>query len=218
MNFACRCVRAGRIYLARILNFLHSFKGSEIVPVPSETKKDISWWRDFAQLFNGVSLMPENFWSAPDALLATDSCLTGGGAYTAQWFMHFVFPQRVLNLCSHINQLECIVLVVTLTRWVHLFRRKNLQINCDNQVMVIAINSGASRNRIIQKCLRYMHKIAGLESVQVRAVYLSSQQNRATDILSRWHLDAKSRQHFFSMMGNQMMEVQIGHSDFEFLF
>ena len=71
---------------------------------------DIKWWRDFFPLYNGVSLMLDNKWSYPDEVLASNSCFSGGGAFVVDEYMHFQFPQFVLRKCSHINQLECVVL------------------------------------------------------------------------------------------------------------
>ena len=218
LNFICRCVRPGRIYLARILNFLQVLPPVGEVKIPTDTKRDVSWWRQFAPLYNRVSLMPKNSWSAPDTLLTTDSCLTGGRACTASLFMHFIFSQKVLRICKHINQFECVVLMLALAKWAHLFRRKNLQINCDNQVTVVAMNSGVSRNMVIQKCLCYMHTILALESMQVWVVFLTSSQNRAADILSRWHLNARGHCKFFNIMGNDMKQEMVSDSDFDFLF
>ena len=96
LNFASRCIKSGRIYLARILNFLHDMPPTGRHIVPRETQLDIKWWKEFFPLYNGVTMMLNNDWSRPDEVLASDSCLTGGGAYIQQEFLHFEFPPHVL--------------------------------------------------------------------------------------------------------------------------
>ena len=68
-------------------------------------------------MYNGVSLMLENEWSAPDVCIESDSCLTGGGACMTQLYCHIEFPMWVRELCSSINQLECVVLTIAVKKW-----------------------------------------------------------------------------------------------------
>ena len=186
--------------------------------VPREIQLDIKWCKEFSPLYNGVTMMLNNNWSKPDEVLASDSCLTGGGAYIQQEFMHFEFPRHVLTLCAHINQLECVTLVVAIAEWAHLFTRQKLLVYCDNQVTVTCINSGFSHNRVMQSCLRYLHTMMAIESFDVHAVFLSSTQNRAADSLSHWHMGEKYRNELKQIMsGQKMKEVKVNSTDFKFL-
>ena len=142
LNFACKCVRSGRIYLSRILNFLRSFNNkNEVKRVPRATLLDVKWWMEFAPLYNGTTLMIDNEWSEPDELICTDSSLVGGGGMTSTEFFHFQFPNKVKHLCSHINQLEAIVLVIAVAKWAPRLARRKLLLKCDNLNTVLAINS-----------------------------------------------------------------------------
>ena len=95
LNFACKCVRSGRVYLSRILNFLRTLPRYGKVPIPSTVRADIEWWIEFAPTFNRVSLMLEAEWSSPDATFSCDSCLTGGGAYAAGDYIHWEYPEKI---------------------------------------------------------------------------------------------------------------------------
>ena len=219
LNFASRCVRSGRVYLSRILNFLREMPNTGTHRIPRETQMDLQWWKEFFPLYNGVTMMMNNQWDDPDETLASDSCLSGGGAYIGWQFLHFEFPKSVLKICKHINQLECVTLVVAIAKWAHFFTRRRIQVYCDNQVTVASINSGTSRNRVLQSCLRYLHRIMAVESFDVRAVFLTSSQNRAADSLSRWHLHERHGAEFSNMMdGRKMEEVNVSPTDFQFLF
>ena len=172
LNFAARCIRSGRVYLFQILNFLRSLPQTGYHKIPRETQLDIRWWKELAPQYNGVSLMLENDWSLPDSCISSDSCMVGGGVCTAEQYFHCKFSERVLQKCKHINELECVMLVVVVAKWASNFPRKRMQINCDNQVMVLAINSGSSCNKVLQSCLRYLHSVMALQNVDVKATFL----------------------------------------------
>ena len=219
LNFACRCIKSGRIYLSRILNFLRSLPSSGSRTIPEETLQDITWWREFAPQYNGVSLMLEDSWGLPDLLLSTDSCLTGGGGFTGQEFFHFEFDEEFKPVCTDINQMECVVLVVALKLWAKDFPRKKLVLQCDNAVTVQAINSGRSKNTVIQKCLRERHKITALTSCDVKTMHLVSSTNWIVDSLSRWHLHPKFKKRFEQDTSNlQLIERKLNKGLWDFIY
>ena len=201
LNFACCCVKSGRVYLARILNFLRSLpkKGSRKIPV--SVLHDVQWWIDFAPKFNSTSLLTYNWWSRVDTDITTDSCLTGAGAFnkiTGEFF-HWKFPEILLELSLDINQLECLTVVLALKLWGASLNRKRMQVHCDNQVSVEWINSGTSRNTVIQACLRKLHVQLALNSCELRAVFLTRKKNGISDELSCWHLNDKFHAQFYQL-------------------
>ena len=191
LNFACRCVKSGRIYLSRILNFLRTLSTYGFKVIPESVKHDVNWWIEFAPMFNGITMMTENYWSAPDAWLSSDSCLTGGGAYFNGKFIRWKFPKEILEAQYNINQLECIMVVVALKLWAGNLTRKKLVINCDNKVTVLSVNAGFSRDIVIQKCLREIHKVLAVHSCELKTEHILGVNNRISDALSRWHLNKK---------------------------
>ena len=139
LNFACRCVRSGRVYLSRILNYLRSYNNEKQKPIPEEVRLDIQWWLEFAPRFNGVSLMLESEWSEPDQVLSSDSCLTGGGAVSSTGYLHWRYPGEILRLSLDINELECMMVVIAIKVLGHGLQRKKVLVQCDNQNSVLAI-------------------------------------------------------------------------------
>ena len=162
--------------------------------------------------------MLDNNWTEPDACIESNSCLTGGGALTHKKYFHFEFPRWVRQMCDSINQLECIVLVLALKKFAADFLRGRLVLNCDNFATVSAINSGVSRNEVVQRCLRFMHKIMAWESVDVRVKFLCGRDNRAADSLSRWTRGERFRRQFWNVTAHQQLEqIQVVDTDFDFL-
>ena len=218
LNFACRCVRSGRIYLSRILNFLRSLPKTGHREIPKSVKEDINWWKVFAPRYNRVSLMLENEWVHDDMFFSTDSCLTGGGAYANGLFIHWQYPSQILKLKCDINQLECMMIVIAVKSFGKLLNRKRLIVNCDNNNSVLAINSGSSRNLVIQHCLRELHMVSAEHSFELKAKYLEGQNNRISDALSRFHL-AESHKHSFKLLTNNVItkRIQIEDKNWHFM-
>ena len=220
LNFACKCVRSGRVYLSRILNFLREFNNSKskIREVSDELKQDIAWWDSFASKFNGVSMMLENEWSKPDKLMASDSCLTGGGAYFLGRYFHWKFPEQIVSKKFSINVLELMVLVVTVKKWAKHLVSKKVVFKCDNLNTVRWINSGASRVIEAQSLIRHLHEIMGLFSFDLRTEFIEGQSNRLPDLLSRYHLNGEYKRLFRTNAVEHELEQEfIEESDWSFL-
>ena len=135
--------------------------------------------------------MLEEEWSTPDRVMSTDSCLSGGGCFSEGNYVHWEYPVSVAQKKMNINQLECFMLVVAVKTLKQKLSRRKLVVFCDNLNTVIAINSGSSRDCVLQQCLRELHKMCALVSCEVRAKFLEGRNNRVSDSLSRWHLSSK---------------------------
>ena len=70
-----------------------------------EVKKDVAWWKMFMAEFTGVAAIPKETWHKPDSIFITDSCLTECGGHTEKEFFHGWFPEKILQMCSGINNL-----------------------------------------------------------------------------------------------------------------
>lgn len=80
----------GRLYLIRILDTLRSLqRNHHRVKLSAEFRKDIRWWMRFINVFNGVSLIPTQLWSAPDRIFSTDARLTGCGGMSSEQVHRF---------------------------------------------------------------------------------------------------------------------------------
>ena len=96
------------MFISRLLNFLRSMplKLDQPVRIPQEVYKDISWWIKFMPTFNGVSIINDSKWLAPDSIFSTDACLSGGGGFFQGLFFHVPFPEFVVNEAVSINNLK----------------------------------------------------------------------------------------------------------------
>ena len=78
LNFVAACVRPGRIFISRLLNWLREIHGKDTrkLKIPAEVKKDFKWWSRFLVSYNGISIMVYDDWSCPDNFFSTDAKLT----------------------------------------------------------------------------------------------------------------------------------------------
>jgi hypothetical protein len=117
LNFVAKCVRPGRIFISRMLEFLRSFRGESVLPLPREFVKDLQWWSKFMVEYNGVSMMSVEEWSKPDEILASDACLVGAGGWYNGNYFHCNFPDFIQNQGLHINALELLTVIVCMKLW-----------------------------------------------------------------------------------------------------
>ncbi|CAC5406931.1 unnamed protein product [Mytilus coruscus] len=141
LNFIASCVRPGRIFISRILNFLREFKNEDcVLEVSLELKHDLLWWSEFLEIYNGVSLLNLQEWTEPDEYMASDACLVGCGGVSNGQFFHCVFPDFIVQQNLHINALELLSVIVCLKLWGQ--KGRKICIQCDNMVSVQVINQG----------------------------------------------------------------------------
>lgn len=187
LNFIACCVKPGRIFISRILNFLREFKeGVSSLVVPFELKKDLSWWSKFLDVYNGISILNIEEWTEPDEFLASDACLVGCGGVCQKNFFHCEFPWFIQEQHLHINALELLTVIVCLKLWAK--RGKKICIMCDNQVSVTVINTGRTRSKYLQACIREICFICAVNECELKAQFIEGVNNRLPDILSRWNV------------------------------
>ena len=87
LQFKAKCIRAGRIFLSRLIQRIRGMDRTQDYTIPGSARKDIAWWGRCAQEFNGISLMWLHANLEVDTVIATDACLIGyGGTFHNQYF------------------------------------------------------------------------------------------------------------------------------------
>ena len=74
LQFMAKCVRAGRIFISRLIQWIQSMDRKSLYTVPMDARKDIAWWARFAQDYNGVSLLWLMKDPTTDVIMQTDAC------------------------------------------------------------------------------------------------------------------------------------------------
>lgn len=210
LNFVTNCVRSSRIYVSRILNFLRQLKPAVTYKVPYAVVQDVEWWHEFIPLYNYKSLMVSDQWEEADETIMCDASLEKAAGWCEGEFFSEFFPQELIRTKTHINELECITATVCIKLWSNKCACKRLKVLCDNKATVLAVNTGRSRNRRMQACLRELHHVCGLNSCELRLVYIESSRNRIPDCLSRLHKGKRYKKAFEEItQGMNKKEVRV---------
>lgn len=197
--FVAACVRPGRLFISRMLNFLRTLADGINMELPFEFYKDVYWWKTFLPTFNGVSMLYLEEFDKPDFFASSDACLTGCGGWCRTQFFHQKFPSFIMEQNLHINALELLSIVICAKLWCDQWSGKRIILYCDNTASVTVLNSGRTHDRFLQKCLREISFLAAGHEFQVRAAHIAGKENRLADYLSRWsHNGNDQRFHFLT--------------------
>ena len=217
LNFVCSTVRAGRIFISRIINELKSFPNKGKRRLSSELKQDIMWWKRFMSEFDGTTIMPQIAWDRPDSVIATDATLKGAGGWAPPEFFATRFPSFLTERSDvAINELELTAFMIAIRKWKGRLRHKNILCYCDNQCTVEILNSGKAKNKYSQSCLREIAYILARNNCQIKVIYLASEENRIPDLLSRWEDTKICRKKLKELTeGIKLQEIKITNEDYE---
>ena len=192
LQFAAKCVRMGRTFIVRLINWIRGLNRHEQHRIPLEARKDITWWRRFLQEYNGVSLMWLVKHPEPDTIVATDACKEGYGGIAGKEYFRGKFPREYRDM--NIATLELKAVMVALKHWGSIMAGKYFWIHVDNQAVAIILNTGSSRDQMRQDTLREIALIAATHQFVIRAKQISGVSNRIPDWLSRWHQQEARKQ------------------------
>ena len=197
LNFVCSTVRAGRVFITRIIEEIksHPIRGRR--RISKELKKDVEWWRRFMNMFNGVTIIPDPNWSRPDEVISTDASLKMCGGWSSPKFFKAAFPTWLLKRKDiSINELELISFVISLRLWEKRLMNANILAYCDNKSSVDIVNGGKANNSFSQDCLREIVYLLARNNAALKLIYISSETNRIPDALSRWWMGEEQKSRF----------------------
>ena len=66
--------------------------------------------------------------------------------------------------------------------WCH----KKVLIHCDNQAVVVVLQSGRARDSFLGACARNIWYLAALWDIDLEYAHINGQDNRTADLLSCW--------------------------------
>lgn len=83
-------------------------------------------------------------------------------------------------------------------------------IKCDNQVTVTMMNKGKSRNQFLRICLIELLFVAARHEFEIKALHILGEENRAADLLSRWHLSEFYASTFYKEFQSKYRLLELG--------
>ena len=184
LQFASKCIKPGRTFIAKLLQWLRTMKRGQKYPIPKEARKDLAWWGRCLEQYNGISI----FWLSRipgiDNIIASDACPKGFGAICGDQYFHGSFPPEMRS--RNIAHLEMLAVLVAIRVWTEVVKGTYFWIHVDNEAVATIPNTGASRDEFLQEALREIAMIAAKNEFMIKAKQIRGVDNRIRDWLSRW--------------------------------
>ena len=193
LQFASKCVKPGRTFIARLIPWLRKMHKRNRHSIPHEARKYIAWWDRFLEQYKGVSILWLTKYPTPDTAIAIDACPTGFGGIFGKQYFHGQFPQELRQ--HNIAHLEILAVLVVLRIWKSELKGKYFWVHVDNGAVATVLNTGASRDENLQQALREILMVAAVQEFIIKAKHIRGVDNRIPDWLSKWH-DLEARQKF----------------------
>ena len=134
LMFISKCVRQSRVFINRIIHMLRKLGSAHYrTKLTVQFTKDLAWWERFLTVYNGISIIPESDWSAPDSVISTDACLTGCGGVMGMEFFKAEFPAFIAKQKRPIHDLELLSVLVAIRLWSKILTGKRILLYCDNE-------------------------------------------------------------------------------------
>ena len=184
LQFMGKCIKPGRIFIARLINWMKTLSRKGKHTIPWEARKDISWWGRFAQQYNGISLIWLHNVPEVDKVIATDACKHGFGGTFGQQYFRGRFPENWAT--KNIAELEIRAVIAALKIWGQELTGQYFWVHVDNEAVSTVINLGAARDEALQDALREIAMLAAKHQFIIKAKHISGISNRIPDWLSRW--------------------------------
>ena len=191
LQFACKVVVPGRIFLQRAINLTSRFHHMRL---NKEFFKDLAMWKIFLSKWNGRSFFLESTPTPTQNLeLYTDAAGSIGfrSYFQGKWFPGHWPPNMQLNQQQGISiEWQELFPIVACAIWhVHpLLAGKRLQFLCDNLSVVSIINSGHSKTPRIMDLVRRLVLLSIQHNFAMRPRHVPGVSNEIADTLSRFQM------------------------------
>lgn len=198
LSFAAKVVRPGRAFIRSLFTQLSAMQQSlgqskrhAAWAMSADVRADVAWWHEFAEQWNGHSLLYEKEWTAAPVIeLFTDACGAGYGAvFGSLWFESRWSDEqkRTAHRVKHLSMPWCelFALVTAAATWAPLWAGKKITFRSDCQPVVFAIGTCTSSDPPMQHLLRQLVRIACEHSFDFRCEHIAGVRNVVADVLSR---------------------------------
>lgn len=183
LSHAATVVRYGRTFLRQLFSLLNcAQQGHHFVYLTPGARADLSWWRHFLLLWNGLSF----FTNAPPSVVVTSdaSGSFGCGAFSlgCGWFQ-LKWPENWQSI--HISSKELVPVVIASALWGHTWRGKHVCFRTGNMAVVDILCSRTSRDPLLMHLVRCLVFYASVYHFEFSAKHVAGVDNTAADAISR---------------------------------
>lgn len=191
LSYATQCIYGGSFFVRRLHDAIRPLKHPwHRTRITASIRKDIAWWLQFLEIFNGKMPMVENRQLTP---IFTDACLEAAGGVFGDRFVYHPWNLWPETESLPINYKETLAIEIALNTWAKYFVNQKIIIHCDNMAAVAIVNKGSCRNPIVMSSLRRIYWLSAIHNFRFRAVYLEGSKNSYADAVSRLHERKQTR-------------------------
>ncbi len=198
LQFLTAVIPHGRAFMRRIHDAggkLHSAPPNQRRHLPKEARRDLQWWWDVLEDWNGRPLrVPE---ITHYVHLWTDACPRGLGGHlgpadsaTEAYWLHV--PRRHRQKPIHFLEALAVLRGLELLCG-EVAAGGNLVLHIDNEAVRYSLLSGSSRDPLLQTVVRAIFSWAAARHITLLPVRVSSEDNLLADVLSRRDLHRAER-------------------------
>ena len=185
LSHACKVVKPGRSFLRRLIDLSKAVKDlNHFVRLNREARSDLEWWFQFAEAWNGTSLMYESNRNRCEVTLVSDASGTWGcGAFCRERWFQLRWPPALQE--SHITIKEMLPIVLAAAVWGKEWIGKSVMALCDNAAVVAIVNSGSSRDQEVMHLMRCLTFLKAKFQFSLFSSHIRGVDNDLADALSR---------------------------------
>ena len=185
LQHACKVVRPGRSFLRRVFELLQGVdRDHHHIRLNKAMQSDLTWWDQFLDSWNGVSLLRPARLSSPDHHIYTDASGSFGcGAIWACNWLQFRWPQTYSTV--PIAPKELVPIVMACVIWGHTWKGQVVHVHSDNDAVVAVVNSGYSRDPQLMQLVRSLFFVLATWDIALHACHIPGVLNTVADAISR---------------------------------
>ena len=190
LSFFCKVVRAGRIFLRRLIDLSTTVESMDHhININSEAREDIRWWVDLLPQLKTHSLIPEcHLTTSDDLKLFTDasSKIAFGAIFGCRWIQHRWTESERANMS--IDVMELFAIVAAILTFGHEWEGKRIVVMTDNLPITQLWESGSSPTKALMFLIRRLYLVAAKNGFSVALKHIFGKTNCVADAISRFQM------------------------------
>ena len=210
--WVAKVVRNARPFMGRLLAQLRTMsnlKEGKKVKLLEESKKDILWWNNFLEKFNGISMIVnedpiplsfEQLLEDPHSLCAGDATPTGAGAWHGREYWCGPLPRDLQDPQVPIHIKEFWTLIVSAKQWGDTWTGRTIVLYCDNDSVVDSIVYKKPRDAALLSLLREFLYVVVTKKFFPVVRKIGTKENAMADHISR-RFDQEAAKQIFAKSG-----------------
>ena len=216
--WVAKVVMHSRAFMGRLLHQLRSITlvpDNKKVKLLDESRKDILWWSEYLERFNGINMMVnedpiplslEQLMDSPFEVCAGDATPTGGGAWHGNEYWSEQLPKFLQDPQVPIHLKEFWVMIVSSKLWGGTWTGRCIVLYCDNDAVVETVQKKKPKDPAMLSLLREFLYVVVTEKFFPVVRKIGTKENDLADFISR-RFDHKAAVAHFSKAGLSNMQL-----------